>query len=66
MINHLHQSRADRQEEPIQTVRGVFVEGGPAYPNGGFAEKTHIQIAVRDLQCIKGVFRVPRHVMSMT
>jgi hypothetical protein len=30
---------------PIQTVKGVFTEGRPAYDGGGFLEKTHIQIA---------------------
>jgi hypothetical protein len=43
---------------PIQTVKGVFIEGGPAYDGADFAEKTHIQIAVYDSSCIKGVFRV--------
>jgi hypothetical protein len=31
-----------------QTVRGVFVEGGPVYSGSKFYTKTHIQIAVRD------------------
>ncbi|MBV8643462.1 MAG: hypothetical protein JO225_06050 [Candidatus Eremiobacteraeota bacterium] len=43
----------------IQTVKGVFVEGEPAYPGADFREKTHIQIAVFDPSCIKGVFHVP-------
>jgi hypothetical protein len=43
---------------PIQTVKGVFTEGRPAYEGGKFLEKTHIQIAVCDPSCIKGVFRV--------
>ncbi|GJE60900.1 hypothetical protein MPOCJGCO_3019 [Methylobacterium trifolii] len=43
----------------IDTVRGVFVEGKPIYPGSGFDAKTHIQIAVRNPRCIKGVFRVP-------
>lgn len=40
-----------------QTVRGVFVEGKPAYPEGGIMLKSHIQIAVRDQRCIIGCFR---------
>jgi hypothetical protein len=40
-----------------QTVRGVFVEGKPAYPGGGIMSKSHIQIAVRDQRCIIGCFR---------
>lgn len=46
--------------EPFDTVRGLFVEGVPAYPGGGFYEKTHTQIAVRTDRCIKGLF-IPRH-----
>jgi hypothetical protein len=39
-----------------QTVRGVFVEGGLAYPGAAIHTKTHTQIAVRDLSCILGYF----------
>lgn len=42
---------------PYQTVRPAFSEGNVLYPDAGFHEKTHIQIAVRDLSCIKGYFR---------
>lgn len=58
VVNHLHQLRRNQGEPPVQTVRGVFVEGEGIYPGAGFAEKTHIQIAVVDSDCIKGVFRV--------
>jgi hypothetical protein len=40
-----------------QTVRGVFVEGGSAYPGAGIKLKSHIQVAVRDPHCIIGYFR---------
>jgi hypothetical protein len=39
------------------SVRGAFWEGGDLYPNAGFAKKAHIQIAVRNPDCIKGYFR---------
>lgn len=61
VINHLHKIRA-RESPPLapyDTVRGVFLEGGRIYEDSGFFEKTHIQICVRNLACIKGVFRVP-------
>lgn len=64
VINNLHQLRQGQGAEAIQTVRGVFIEGDPAYQGAGFFAKTHIQLAVRDLRCIKGVFRVPPHVMD--
>jgi hypothetical protein len=40
-----------------QTVRGVFLEGEPAFPGSKIALKSHIQLAVRDPACIIGVFR---------
>ena len=39
-----------------QSVRGVFEEGSPAFPGACIRTKTHIQIAVRDPNCILGVF----------
>jgi hypothetical protein len=60
VIRRVHSMIDEADEiEPFDTVRGVFTEGEPAYPGAGFLEKTHIQIAVRDPSCIKGVFRVP-------
>jgi hypothetical protein len=50
--------------EPFDSVRGIFIEGRPAYEGAAFAEKTHIQIAVRNLECLKGVFRVPKTYLS--
>ena len=40
-----------------QTVRGVFLEGGPAFPGSEIALKSHIQIAVRDPKCVAEFFR---------
>ena len=40
----------------FQTIRGVFVEGPPAYPGAGFHIKSHVQIAVRDPGSILGYF----------
>jgi hypothetical protein len=42
---------------PFDTVRGIFSEGDGVYPGSGILELTHSQIAVRNLACIKGVFR---------
>ena len=55
----VHIIRKKKGEPPIDSVKGVFVEGGPIYEGSGFYEKTHIQIAVCNPDCIKGVFRVP-------
>jgi hypothetical protein len=49
--------RLRTQSVEYDTVRGAFVEGQPAYPGAGFARETHIQIAVRNSDCILGVFQ---------
>jgi hypothetical protein len=41
----------------FDTVRCGFVEGAPVFLGSGIAEKSHIQIAVRNPACILGVFR---------
>jgi hypothetical protein len=64
VINYLHQSRKKFDQHPFDTVRAVFTEGEPLYPTAGFRRKTHIQICVRNQDCIKGVFRVPVHHFS--
>lgn len=58
VIDHAHLLRRPRNQPPVQTVRGVFIEGGSLYPGTDIAAKAHIQIAVVDPACIKGVFRV--------
>lgn len=64
VINFLHNVREMVDEPPIDTVRGVFLEGNPIYPGSGIRQKTHIQICVRNPECIKGVFRVPKSQLS--
>lgn len=58
VVRRLHSVLEAMKEPPMDTVRGVFTEGEPIYPGAGFDRKTHIQIAVRNPECIKGVFRV--------
>jgi hypothetical protein len=38
------------------TVRGAFLEGDPGYRGAGIRRETHIQIAVRNPDCILGVY----------
>jgi hypothetical protein len=40
----------------FDSVRGVFPEGGAAYNGSGFYAKSHIQICIRNSNCIKGYF----------
>lgn len=57
VLRHLHASIADNTSiEPFDTVRGMFVEGEKAFPGSGINLRNHVQIAVRNPACIKGVF----------
>jgi len=47
----------NQPELAFQTVRSAFEEGEAAFPGSKLRTQTHIQIAVRKLNCILGVFR---------
>jgi len=70
VIEYLHQSITQQIREDTEingfselrqfdTARGVFTEGGPAFDGAGIQSKSHIQICIRNLNCIKGFF-IPR------
>jgi hypothetical protein len=70
VIEYLHQKideqiKADISKKkysiykPFDTVRGIFTEGGPAFEGAGIQTKNHVQICIRNLNCIKGFF-IPR------
>lgn len=63
VIENLHISRKNSGLQSFDSVRGMFTEGKPIYETAGFYTKTHIQIAVRNPNCIKGFF-LPRDVNS--
>ena len=56
IIEDLHQERERNNETPYDSVRGVFFEGKPIYNTSGFMEQSHIQICIRNPNCIKGFF----------
>ena len=56
VIETLHNSLRKEMLPAFDSVRGVFWEGQEIYPTAGFREKNHIQICVRNLDCIKGYF----------
>jgi hypothetical protein len=60
VINHIHASLKSKKVQPLDTVRGVFIEGARIYENSGFFKKTHVQICVCNAASIKGVFRLPK------
>lgn len=59
VIENLHETIKASSYPPFDSTRGVFIEGSPICENAGFHEKTHIQICVRNPNCIKGFF-IPR------
>lgn len=72
VIEYLHQKIEDaiKNDESVKgfseikrfdTARGIFTEGGPAYEGAGIQAKNHIQICIRNLNCIKGFF-IPREI----
>lgn len=63
VIESIHDFRNKKSYAPFDSVRGVFWEGDELYPNAGFREKDHIQICVRNPNCIKGYF-LPRQLDS--
>lgn len=66
VIQYLHQKIKEEIErdsksniKEFDTARGVFTEGGAAFPGAGIQKKSHIQICIRNMDCIKGFF-LPR------
>lgn len=62
VIEHLHirLEHAYKNDKnslpPFDSVRALFEEGASVYPGAGFKSKTHIQLCVRNPNCIKGYF----------
>ena len=59
VIEYLHYFNSISDLQPYDSVKTAFLEGNPLYPGAGFREKTHVQICVRNPNCIKGFF-IPR------
>lgn len=56
VIQNLHTDRKDNGQQEYDSVRGVFLEGNPIYETSGFMEQSHIQLCIRNPNCIKGFF----------
>ena len=61
VIEIIHKVRAEIELPEFDSVKGVFWEGNELYSNAGFREKNHIQICIRNPNCIKGFF-FPREI----
>lgn len=58
VIRYAHALAKDEGTE-FDSVRAAFWEGDELYPGAGFRKQNHIQIAVINPDCIKGIF-IPR------
>jgi hypothetical protein len=58
VIRYAHQLAKD-EGFPFDSVRAAFLEGERLYDNAGFKQQNHIQIAILNPDCIKGIF-LPR------
>jgi hypothetical protein len=56
VIENLHLQRKKNKFKEFDAVRSVFVEGKALYEKSGFHSKNHIQICIRNPNCIKGFF----------
>ncbi|MBV7533215.1 hypothetical protein [Chitinophaga sp. sic0106] len=59
VIKNIHAEIESNKLPPFDSVRGVFFEGNLLYHSAGFHEKTHLQVCIRNPNCIKGYF-LPR------
>ncbi len=53
------QTKGFSDSKIFDSTRGVFTEGGPVFAGAGILEKSHIQVCIRNPNCIKGFF-LPR------
>ena len=56
VIEQVHEINIFRDMKSFDSVRGLFIEGAEIYEGSGFRRKTHIQICIRNPNCIKGYF----------
>jgi len=47
---------AESEGNSFDSVRAPFIEGAPLYPGAKFYSENHIQIAIINRDCIKGIF----------
>ena len=59
VIEAFHHEQMMANKRPFDSVRSAFIEGEPIYPNAGFYSRSHIQLCIRNPNCIKGYF-LPR------
>ena len=58
IINHIHALRRSRGQPSYDAVRSHFVQGSPLLETAGFKRDTHVQLALRNQDCVLGYFMV--------
>ncbi|MCL1808263.1 MAG: hypothetical protein FWG42_00670 [Clostridiales bacterium] len=56
VIEQIHDYNHNTEKREFDSVRGIFIEGDEVYAGSGFNSKTHVQICIRNPNCIKGYF----------
>jgi hypothetical protein len=56
VFESLHVVFASDGQDPFDSVRCAFEEGEPSFSGSAIRDKTHVQICIRNLDCIKGYF----------
>ena len=56
VIQQIHEYNEGSDENSFDSVRGLFIEGEPIYAGSCFVSKSHIQLCIRNPNCIKGYF----------
>lgn len=57
VIMQIHDYLKGKGSQEFDSVRGIFTEGDPPYEGSEFREKTHVQLCIRNPNCIKGYFK---------
>ena len=56
VIERIHQYNEECNKRAYDSVRSTFIEGEPVYSNSGIMTKTHVQLCIRNPNCMKGYF----------
>jgi hypothetical protein len=55
VIEFVHAAREEDGLAPYEAVRAPFTQGSPIAPTSAILDRTHIQLALRDVSCVVGV-----------
>jgi hypothetical protein len=57
VLNYLA-ARLEEAGRPMKSIRAAFAEGEPLFPDSALLDRSHVQIAVRNPEAIRRVWRV--------